>query len=85
MYEIPTADFYKDIAPDIDQKFDTSNFEKDHISGIASVENKKVIGMMKDEAGEKQITEFVGLRSKLYSFKFDEKEEKKCKGLRGLK
>ena len=85
MYEIPTADFYKDIAPDIDQKFDTSNFEKDHISGIASVKNKKVIGMMKDEAGGKQITEFVGLRSRLYSFKFDEKEEKKCKGLRGLK
>ena len=41
MYEIPTEDFYKDIAPDIDQKFDTSNFEKDHISGIASVKNKK--------------------------------------------
>ena len=53
MYEIPTADFYKDIAPDVDQKFDTSNFEKDHISGIASVENKKEIGMMKDEAGGK--------------------------------
>ena len=64
MYEIPTADFYKDIAPDVDQKFDTSNFEKDHISGTASVENKKEIG---------------------YSFKFDEKEEKKCKGVRGLK
>ena len=82
MYEIPTEDFYKDIAPDIDQKFDTSNFEKDHISGIASVKNKKVIGMMKDEAGGKQITEFVGLRSKLYSFKFDEEEEKKCKGVK---
>ena len=82
MYEIPTSDFYKDIAPDIDQKFDTSNFEKDHISGIASVKNKKVIGMMKDEAGGKQITEFVGLRSRLYSFKFDEKEEKKCKGVK---
>ena len=50
-YEIETEDFYKDIAPDIDQKFNTSNFEKDHISGIASAKNKKVIGMMKDEAG----------------------------------
>ena len=37
---------------------------------------------MKDEAGGKQITEFVGLRSKLYSFKIDEKEEKKCKGVK---
>ena len=26
MYEITTEDFYKDISPDIDEKFDTSNF-----------------------------------------------------------
>lgn len=39
--------------------------------------NKKVIGMFKDEACEKQVTDFGGLRSKLYSFKIDEKEEKK--------
>ena len=82
MYEITTEDFYKDISPDIDEKFVTSNFEKDHISGIPTGVNKKVIGMMKDEAGGKQITEFVGLRSKLYSFKIDEKEEKKCKGVK---
>ena len=25
-YEIETEDFYKDIAPDVEQKFDTSNF-----------------------------------------------------------
>ena len=82
MYEINTEDFYKNISKDVDEKFDTSNFEKDHISGIPTGVNKKVIGMMKDEAGGKQITEFVGLRSKLYSFKIDEKEEKKCKGVR---
>ena len=82
MYEITTEDFYKDTSKDVDEKFDTSNFEKDHISGIASSKNKKVIGMMKDEAGGKQITEFVDLRSKLYSFKIDEKEEKKCKGVK---
>ena len=61
-YEIETEDFYKDISPDVDEKFDTSNFEKGHISGIASAKNKKVIGMMKDEAGCKIIKEFVGLR-----------------------
>ena len=82
MYEITTEDFYKNISPDADEKFDTSNFEKDLISGIPIGVNKKVIGMMKDEAGGKQITEFVGLRSKLYSFKIDEKEEKKCKGVK---
>ena len=68
-YEIEAEDFYKDISKDVDQKLDTSNFEKDHISGIASAKNKKVIGMMKDEAGGKIIKEFVGLRAKLYSYK----------------
>ena len=39
--------------------------------------------MMKDEAGGKIIEEFVGLRAKLYSYKmFEEKEEKKCKGIK---
>ena len=31
--------------------------------------NSKVLGMFKDEAGGKQIVEFVGLRAKLYSYK----------------
>ena len=38
--------------------------------------------MFKDEAGGKQIVEFVGLRAKLYSYKmFGVIEEKKCKGV----
>ena len=37
--------------------------------------------MFKDEAGGKQIVEFVGLRAKLYSYKIlDGSEDKKCKG-----
>ena len=42
--------------------------------------------MFKDEAGGLVITEFVGLRAKLYSFKMaiadGYKEEKKCKGIK---
>ena len=49
--------------------FDTSNYPKDHESGIKTGLNKKVIGMMKDECGGKQIEEFVGLRANLYSYK----------------
>ena len=62
--------------------FDTSNFSPNHPSGIKTGVNKKVIGKFKDEAGGKQITEFVGLRAKLYAYKIEEKEEKKCKGIK---
>ena len=39
--------------------------------------------MFKDEVAGKQITHFVGLRPKLYSFKVeDDKVVKKCKGIK---
>ena len=39
--------------------------------------------MMKSGTGEKQIVEFVGLRSKLYAYKMDDGvEDKKCKGVK---
>ena len=83
MYEIETDDFYKDISPDVRDKFDPSNYPKDHPSGIETGVNKKVIGMFKDEAGGLAISEFVGLRAKLYSYKiYEGKEEKKCKGIK---
>ena len=38
--------------------------------------------MFKDEAGGKQIVEFVDLKAKLYSYKMlDGSEDKKCKGV----
>ncbi|KAK3698312.1 hypothetical protein QZH41_006011 [Actinostola sp. cb2023] len=77
MYEIETEDFYKDISPDVRSLFDTSNYPKDHPSCIETGVNKKIIGMFKDEVGGEQITEFVGLRAKLYSYKMAEKEEKR--------
>ncbi|CAH3016600.1 unnamed protein product [Porites evermanni] len=79
MYEIKTKDFYLDICPDVRDKFDTSDYPLIHPSGIITGVNKKVIGMFKDEVGGKQITHFVGLRPKLYSFKIEEdREVKKC-------
>ena len=87
IYEIKTDDFYKDISKEVKNKFDTSEFNKDHPATIQSVGfevgiNKKVIGMFKDETAGKHIEEFVGLRSKLYSYKLHEKEHKKCKGVK---
>src|SRR5688572_4538852 len=81
-YEIKTEDFYVDIAPDFRSRFDTSDYPKDHPSGIEHGVNKKVIGMFKDEAAGKQIEEFVGLRSKLYSYKMSGVDYKKCKGVK---
>ena len=58
-YEIETKDFFADIAEDVDAMFDTSNFPKDHVSRIQG-KNKKIPGMMKDEAGGKIIKGFIG-------------------------
>ena len=81
-YEIKSQDFYKDIKPDIQKWFDTSDYPINHPSGFKTEVNSNVLGMFKDEAGEKQIAEFVGLRAKLYSYKMrDGSEGKKVKGV----
>ena len=82
MYEIETEDFYKDISPDVQTRFDTSNYSPNHPSGIETGVNKKVIGLFKDEAAGRIITKFVGLRAKNYSFVLDGEEHKKCKGIK---
>ena len=83
LYEIETEDFYKDISGDVKDRFDTSNYKEGHPSEIPTGVNKKVLGMFKDETGGKIIKEFVGLRSKLYSYIMEEgKENKKCKGVK---
>ena len=83
MYQIKTKDFYKDISDDVQDKFDTSDYPPDHKSGILTGVNKKVIGMFKDEVAGRQITHFVGLRPKLYSYKVEGQQElKKCKGVK---
>ncbi|XP_065645274.1 uncharacterized protein LOC136075765 [Hydra vulgaris] len=81
-YENKTEDFYYDISKDIESKFDTSEFNPNHPAisnvGFKAGLNKKVIGMFKDDAGRAQIEEYVGLRSKLYSYKVHRKDNKKC-------
>ena len=76
---IKTEDFYKDIADDVEKRFDTSNYEVDR--PLPTEKNKKVIGLMKDELGGKIIREFVALRPKTYSYLADDcRENKKVKG-----
>ena len=76
---IKTKDFYKDIARDVEERFDTSNYGVDR--PLPKRKNKKVIGLMKDELGGGIITEFVALRPNTYSYMTDEFiEMKKAKG-----
>ena len=64
LLEIQTTDVYKDIEKQI-QLYDTSDYPKNHY--LHSMENKKVLGKMKDECAGRPISEYVGLRPKMYS------------------
>ena len=76
---IKTNDFYEDIASDVENRFDTSNYEVNR--PLPTGKNKKVIGLIKDKLGGKIITEFITLRPKTYSFlTYDGKEDKRAKG-----
>ena len=82
VYSIETGDVYKDIANDVKEWFDTSNYPENHPSEIPTGINKKVLGKFKDEMGGKYITEFICLCPKMYSFKLlGGKGRKKAKGV----
>ena len=59
---IKTDDIFKDIAEDVETRFETSNYELDR--PLPKGKNKKVIKLMKDELVRKIVTTFVGLRTK---------------------
>ena len=80
IYEIETGDFYKDIADDVKERFDTSGYLPDRALPVGL--NKKVIGLMKDELGGEIMEEFFTLRPKMYAYKTGNFEAKKCKGIK---
>ena len=62
--------------------FDTSDYADGNIFEIPRV-NKKVVGLVKDECNGQILTEFIGLRSKMYSTRVDGKDSmKKIKGIK---
>ena len=71
---VKTDDIYKDIAEDVETRFDASNFETDRPLPKGT---KNVIGLMKDELGGQIMKEFVGLRAKTYSYLKDNNDEDK--------
>ena len=58
VYEIETEDFHSNIAKDLKKRLDTSGYSKDDNRPLPIGENKKVIGLIKDELGGKIMTEF---------------------------
>ena len=79
VYHIKTEDVYEDLFADR-HLFDNSDYPKS--SKFYFDHNKKVIGKFKDEASGDPITEFVGLKSKMYSYKTENKENKTAKGVK---
>ena len=79
-YEIETKDAYADFWKNKD-RFDNSDYNKE--SPFYNAVNKKVIGKFKDESAGIPITEFVGLRSKMYSYvKDNEQTARTAKGIK---
>ena len=82
VYHIKTEDFYKDIAGDVEKRFDTSNYSEEDKRLLTTGLNKKKIGLMKDELGGKIMTEFVALRAKLYHVQ-DAREQRREEEVQG--
>ncbi|EZA56790.1 hypothetical protein X777_03211 [Ooceraea biroi] len=75
IYHIECEDVYEQMKRDI-ARFDTSDYVSDNIYSI-SLMNKK------DENNGAIMTEFVGLRAKMYALKVDSKKDtKKAKGVK---
>lgn len=60
--------------------YDTSNFPPSH--PCFSKSNDKVMGAFKDEKGGEPITEFGGLKSKMYAYQTLSMEDKRAKGVK---
>ena len=76
--QIYTDDIYEDMV-EMEDEFDLSDYPKNH--PLYNPKNKKVLGKFKDERNGQIITEYVGLRSKMYSMVWKEGDARTCKGI----
>ena len=75
-YEIATDD-YIDLYHKLNyikEYLDTSNYPRDHI--LYNIKNHKRMGCFKDETGRIPIKQFIGLRSKMYSYIYEDNQNK---------
>ena len=80
---IETEDFYKDIANDVDEWFDTSGFSKEIDRPIAKDKNKNIQGMFKDELNEEVMIESTNVRAKLFAFLRNDSSKRKVSEKKG--
>ena len=79
IYSIETGDLCADMMG-MSERFDLSNYPKDH--PLFSRKNEKQLYKMKDELGGKIMTEFCGIRSKMYSYqKYGGSDDHRAKGI----
>ena len=79
VYEINGDNVYEECFKDKDL-FDFSGYPKDSV--YYDISNKKLLGKMKDEFKGTKISEFIGLKNKMYSLiSVDNKEVSKAKGI----
>ena len=76
--KVDTEDIYADMSLNADL-YNTSNYSPGH--PLYSDQNKKVIGNLKDELGGQLLTEFIGIRPKMYSY-VGEESGKRAKGVK---
>ena len=69
--QVETDDIYKDMFEN-KNLYDFSEYPKDHPN--YDITNKKVLGKFKDEMKSLVITEFIGLKPKMYSFNYINKD-----------
>ena len=68
---IKTEDFCKDISNDVENWFDTSNYNENDKRPLPIGENEKVIGIFNNGLDRKIMTEFVALVAKTYAYLID--------------
>ena len=81
--KIKIEDVYKDIASDVEKRFDTSNYGAER--PLSKGKNKKVTGLMKDKLWWKDRERICRTQTKMYSYLIDDgignkkaKEIRKC-------
>ena len=81
---IKTEDFYKDIAEDVKEWFDTSDYSKDD-NRLLLIGWDKKIGLCKDELVGNIMKKFVGIRAGTWAYLMgDDSEHKKAKGTKEM-